>query len=737
VTIASSGYLHDIYADVVETVPDLYWPNSVTVYSQMRTDPQLQGILSAFTLPLRRATWAVDPAGCRPEVVTLVADDLGLPILGQEASPSGARRRGVRWSDHLRLAMLQLVFGHMPFEQRYDTSGPQTRLVELSERMPSTIAQIATNTDGSLKGITQYNAINNQLITANRLVWYVHEREGSAWQGRSVLRPAYAPWLLKREMQRVLATSSRRFGAGTPVVEAPPGATPGQVLEAQRLASSIRVGDQGGMGLPNGFRATLTGITGSVPDTLAFIRYLDQQMSTMALAGMLDLGSTPNGSRALGNAFIDLFMLALQSIGTGIADTASADISVDLVDLNWGEDEPVPRIVCTEVGASDEVTAEALASLLNSGALSADPALEAYVREKWKLPVREVQDGKPAPSSPIFQYDLDAGTATINERRTQLGLPPVEGGDVSAAQYAIAIGLPTQPVAASMAATPSSIAAAARKREVHAAPATQFHRQPTVLETAAKTDFAAVQGDWQSALDKLANDWTSITADQRQQLLDQIQAAVDAGDLEALGTLTVDSQAAADLLAERMHEIADAAAQQQADEAKAQGAAIAPGTPDTDRLDALAVTFAALAATGLASYAARQAVQVWAPDTTAATVLDFVGSQIDTLTDSSLRDVLGGGLSAAQNDGRLTTLDAAAADGTPAAVYAASEIMDSATCANCSGIDGHEYDNLDEAKADYANGGYNQCLGGLRCRGIIVAVWSDASDYGLAASVGR
>src|SRR5260221_4214118 len=119
--------------------------------------------------------------------------------------------------------------------------------------------------------------------------------EGSQWAGISMLRPAFGAWLLKHETWRVHATSIRRFGMGVPTVTAPAGGTGAQVQEANALASSMRVGDSSGVGLPAGFSFALTGLTGSVPDALAFIQYLDQQMSVMALVGMLDLGQTETG----------------------------------------------------------------------------------------------------------------------------------------------------------------------------------------------------------------------------------------------------------------------------------------------------------------------------------------------------------------------------------------------------------------------------------------------------------
>src|SRR5439155_21524404 len=99
---------------------------------QMRRDPQLGAILAAYTLLIRRAYWSLDPAGCRPEVAALVADDLGLPLLGAD-DPGPVRTRGIGWRRHLRAALLHLVYGFMPFEMLADTSSGQARLVALSE----------------------------------------------------------------------------------------------------------------------------------------------------------------------------------------------------------------------------------------------------------------------------------------------------------------------------------------------------------------------------------------------------------------------------------------------------------------------------------------------------------------------------------------------------------------------------------------------------------------------------
>jgi hypothetical protein len=60
-------------ADMTETVSELAWPNSITTYSAMRTDAQIASLLLAFTLPIRRYGWYIDPNGARDQVVEDVA----------------------------------------------------------------------------------------------------------------------------------------------------------------------------------------------------------------------------------------------------------------------------------------------------------------------------------------------------------------------------------------------------------------------------------------------------------------------------------------------------------------------------------------------------------------------------------------------------------------------------------------------------------------------------------------
>lgn len=404
--VSDSGLYGSISQDALETVQDLTWPQNIQTYAKMRRDPQIAATLNAYMHPIRAAKWAVDPEGVRPEVAEYVADCWGLPILGKERKKTGFRRRGVLFDDHLRLALLELVYGHMPFAYAGELSGDpmRWRLTTLAERLPQTISQIEVGEDGQLVGIYQYGEEN--MIPARNLLWYVHDREGGNWAGTSMLREAYGPWLLKHDMWRVLGISSRRFGMGVPYVEAPAGATEADVERAARLAEAMRVGDQAGVGLPAGYRMGLAGLTGSTPDTLGFVKYLDSQIAQGVLASVLNLPSSDTGNRALGETLIGLLRESWKAVSRELSIPISR-LTATMVDINWGEQEPTPEVVCVGLG-KPEVTYEALTSLMTAGAITADPELENWLRERYDLPDIDeefekkppTEYGLPAPGSP-------------------------------------------------------------------------------------------------------------------------------------------------------------------------------------------------------------------------------------------------------------------------------------------------------------------------------------------------
>lgn len=421
-----------LYLDVLEHVPDLSFPMSVPVYSKMRRDPKLSSIIQGWVLNLLRAQWQLDPAGCRPEVVAAVADGLGLAVKGKD-EPGPARLRGVSWGDHLRGVFRMVPFGFAAFELEAEVVDGRARLAGLWERPQWTISHIHIDgRTGLLTGATQDQASNlkSPQMPAKNLAWYARDREGANWAGTSLLRASYASWLIKEEVRRAYAVANVRWSAGVPVMEALPGTNPtmGQMAEAAQMAQAMRGSNMGGGSTPPGFTAKILGITGSLPNSQEFLRWLDQQCASSALMNAFELGESPNGSRALGAVFVDALLLALESEAEFVADVATRQIAARIVDWNWGADEPVPRVVVSGVGSRREVTAEALQLLLNSGGLAADPGLESWIRREWRLPEREGM-AQPKTTAPGVDLGKDtpeppAETATRSENDADPGDVP-------------------------------------------------------------------------------------------------------------------------------------------------------------------------------------------------------------------------------------------------------------------------------------------------------------------------
>lgn len=708
-------------ADYTEHIPALVFPESVYVYNQMRRDPQLAAVLMGITMPIRRASWAIDPTGCDPKVCARIADDMGLPLLGVD-DPGPARTSGMSWPDHLRAALLSLVYGFFGFELLADVSSGQARLAGAYQRVPATISFIHSLPNGDFGGISQLyhpDTLQQAEIGPERMAWYAHDVEGSAWHGTSILRPGYSSWLIKQELRRVLAGSNKRWGMGVPTVRALPGTspTPEQMAAAAQMAQSARAGETAGGSVPPGFVMEILGMSGSAPNTLEALRWVDQQMSGMVLSRWMDLGSSQTGSRALGESFIDTFLLSITSIAEFIADVATRQIVARLVAWNEGLSEPVPRIVVSDVGTRHEVTADALAALLASGALQADPALEEWVRRTYRLPQRD-------PSVPWQRPTVGKGSAP-------------KGGDGSVTD------------AMSLAAA-GSVKAAARPRARRSAdgqlalPIAAADGEPALLgepqqpdngtgdqsdeDEADRQDAEAQQAAWAAATAALLAQWPSIAQPMVDDLADQAADATTHNNLAKLAGIVVSSTVLAGIvsaLTPPFVGLAAEAVEHVLHDATGHGVTVRrPAGAGAKRAGQAAALTANLIATGYAQAATRKALQVagGSADEVRAAVGDALLEMGRTPTGMAAGQ-LAAGLSSAQAAGRQAVYQAA---GKQIVGYRAVEHNDDPNlCKPCHDIRGTVFSTMEEMEAAYGGaGGYAGCLGGVRCRGYARAIWA-------------
>lgn len=393
--------------DSDERVPELQWPYCNEVYSRMiREDGRVSSVLQAIGLPIRSAHWWIDPAGARDEVAEDVANNLGLPILGTEPDTQPRMRGRFSWATHLQNVLSLLPYGHSIFEQVYAPNDDATRvrLHKLAPRPQKTISAFNVALDGGLESIRQYApastgrvlyGLTGVEIPVSRLVAYVRDPEPGDWRGNSILRPAYKHWLLKDEFMRIQAVAARRYGVGVPVGTASKEDDQKEVDQMQAIASNYRGGSNSGVGLAKGQDLKLLSPSGNIPDMQPAINFHDKSIALAGLAHFLNLDR--GGSYALASVLADPFVQSVQALGEFIRDTSNAHIVEDLVDLNFGKDDPAPRIVFDEIGSRQDATAASLAILVQNGLLEPDEALKIALRQKFGL---TAPSSDPTPSDP-------------------------------------------------------------------------------------------------------------------------------------------------------------------------------------------------------------------------------------------------------------------------------------------------------------------------------------------------
>ncbi|WP_460690233.1 phage portal protein family protein [Nesterenkonia suensis] len=386
--------------DPLERSWELQFPRSIAVFDRMRSeDGHVGSVLSALTLPVVKAGWQLDTEGVDEKVAQFVRSELGLPAPGE--ARARRRREGISWTEHVEQACHMLWAGFMPFEQVYSigparadqgVTGEVVHLRKLAPRLPRTIQRIETGADGGLVAVHQETADpatgrRGISIGVDRLVMYTHRMEGADWSGRSILRQAYKHWLIKDVLIRLDAQAAERNSMGIPEVTYDRDNAEDKA-RAEAIATSLRAGESAGVALPTGMSLSIKGVQGSTVDLIERIKYHDQEIARSALAMFLDLGHDA-GARSLGETLRDVFMDSVQAFADSIAETATEHIVRDLVEYNFGTDEPYPTITPGDLKAAQGIALDALVSLVSGGVVRADDDLESWVRTRSGLPAAD------------------------------------------------------------------------------------------------------------------------------------------------------------------------------------------------------------------------------------------------------------------------------------------------------------------------------------------------------------
>jgi hypothetical protein len=344
-----------------------------------------------------------------------------------------------------------------------------------------------------------------------------------------------------------------------------------------------------------------------------------------------------------------------------------------------------------------------MVALINARALTVDPELEAWIRNEPGLPERPAGEG---------QILVPAADALMAPGAAQLPAPaPVPGPGASA--------------------PPGTAASLSRRpREVRAMtlPARKLRRQPYDVEVRAAVDFGALDAAFNTAAQDAEALYRQVVIPAQIDALAEGIRLTKAG--EPRKVLTKAAMAALQAPREGREELAaillDAARVGMSTalaEAQAQGVILTPVEDAMlaqmvgDQADALTT----MAADGISIAAARKATALVGGGRSPEDVAGEVETHLRAMKHQWTADQLKGAVQMAQNGGRLAVMEQAEG----AVGFYSSELLDTNTCERCVAIDGKAYPSVADARVDYPSGGFHACEGGPRCRGTVVAVYSE------------
>lgn len=415
----------------------LRFPQSTQVFAKMgREDAQVQSLLRAVMLPIRRASWWINPNGAPEDVVSHVAGDLRMRVLGDDPnSPLGSTTGRVSWDEHLGQALRSLQFGHMFFEQVYRVGDDgREHLWKLAPRWPGTISRVNVAEDGGLDSVTQSVSGGVVKIPVERLVAYVYDDFGASWLGQSILRPAYKHWMIRDELLRLEQDVLDRNGMGVPIYRGSDltNDPDGDLDRGEALATSLRSGKTAGGSIPAGADLKLLGVSGQLVSPREAIAYHDSMILKASLAHFLNLEGK-GGSYALAETQNDFFIQNLQATAEWVAGVATQHVVEDLVRVAFPEyTGPLPSVMVDPIAAKKELTAQDWATAVRDKVIIMDGPTEEHFRRTFNVPAKqtlsEALEGKKARQ----EMEQEMGVSLTGE---QIEPPPVDEASEAIASY--------------------------------------------------------------------------------------------------------------------------------------------------------------------------------------------------------------------------------------------------------------------------------------------------------------
>lgn len=420
---------------------DLATPmRAASTYTQMwKSDAKVRSSGNNLLHALIAAEWRIDPAKDVPEGETHAEFVRSVLMPGEVYGFSGLSP----WTQTLRnLAMaafrgvtvLEKVWAFRPSDAKQVYAALELRRTDSLRRFDLTktgpsqlesVTQFVQRRDGESGEVT---LPVKRTPKCGGLVVFPFNQEGDNWWGESLLRPAHFNWRRKREILKFDAIIKERMG-GIFWAQAREGATPTpeQIAAVKKILTNFRLYEKLGLYFPSTMELHVEFPSGEGADTIASVRYDDEQIEQTMMSQFQSLGTGQKGAYSVGDIQLEFMLLAYQAFAKWIEDCLSQQAIVELVDTNFGEQEKYPRIACENfLQMKPDRMAEVMEPLIRVGAIRIDKPLRNFWRKKFSLPEEDAATLEPVPSQPS---PFGAGPAGGQNGPGGATPPRANGGD--------------------------------------------------------------------------------------------------------------------------------------------------------------------------------------------------------------------------------------------------------------------------------------------------------------------
>lgn len=337
------------------------------------------------------------------------------------------------WAEMLTDALSMLPFGHAPMEitykkrkgkhndplrtSKYDDGKLGWAAIEL--RAQDTIQNWEFDDHGNVLGFWQC-APPKYVLTFIPAWKYINFRTRSSKnnpEGRSLLRNCYQAYYFLTRHQEIEAVGVERDLNGIPDIQVPPNyfaaavgsdewailqdmKRQGMLVRQDRQACVVRPSVKLN-GVETGFDfGLLSAGNNRKVETRPIIEGYKRDVATVMLAQFLLLGSTATGSYALSDSQKSSLGLAIYAILDIMAEAFNRTATRQLMELNGVPEDMWPTLDHGDVDApSLAEIADAIYKLVKVGVITGDDELEAHLRQKGGLPLRNPDTARKLPGT--------------------------------------------------------------------------------------------------------------------------------------------------------------------------------------------------------------------------------------------------------------------------------------------------------------------------------------------------